>query len=275
MSSCWTACFSTRKIPQAVAAQRDAPPSQDAHAVQSQSGPSHVLLKGDTGSEGGATQQQQRLRDVAAKHTSGENGRARSAGTASLVVQQADDDRRSSDTTHERSRECVEPASGEDGARAEQTTGPRESEESTDGHSSPDHPDDNPAEQATPDGRDLHGLHEPGGPADTMTCSLNSTAKVAHARALEVEAPLASPPQDEKLVGRDVEANVGMEVYLSAEGHESYMNRLIAGGGHGSITKVLESGSFCAVCWHERPGELHFHDTGRNERHELGYLLSR
>eukprot|EP00961_Rhodomonas_salina_P273857 3699935-Rhodomonas_salina.3 len=99
--------------------------------------------------------------------------------------------------------------------------------------------DDNPAEEEAEvlslDGHDRHALEEPSGPADTRAENTANTSTQSPPQARNHVADAQGThaahiaTADEKLVGQDVDAHIGMKVGLSDDGRESYMNRLTAG----------------------------------------------
>ena len=84
-----------------------------------------------------------------------------------------------------------------------------------------------------------------------------------------------STPTEELAIGREVMPQKGMRVKLTELGLRSLDERVLRlsgsedGQGLGTITRVLNNGTVCAVEWHNRPHEQHFYRTGRWNQWEL------
>ena len=84
-----------------------------------------------------------------------------------------------------------------------------------------------------------------------------------------------STPTEELAIGREVMPQKGMRVKLTELGLRSLDERVLClsgsedGQGLGTITRVLNNGTVCAVEWHNRPHEQHFYRTGRWNQWEL------
>jgi hypothetical protein len=110
------------------------------------------------------------------------------------------------------------------------------------------------------------------------TCAPNKAleSKSQHTQSQErVQSQLPHVHQVEIVIGKDVEAAKGMLVQLTSQGLANMDQHVLCLSGsndsrrQGRITQVMNKGKVCAVSWHARPNQEHFHCTGRWDKYEL------